>query len=148
MITVKQILKHKGGNYFFISPGTKVFDALRIMSEKNVGALLVIDADKIVGIFSERDYARRSFTHQQLVREQIVDVSMTTPVITVSSDKTIYDCMSMMNDKHIRHLPVLEGEKIIGVVSIGDIVNAIIFEQNSKIKSLESYITGGGYGAE
>lgn len=148
MITVKQILKHKGNVFYFIPPCTKVFDALQIMAEKNIGALLVIESEKILGIFSERDYARRSFTHQQLVREQIVDSSMTKNVICVTSDKTIYDCMSMMNDKHIRHLPVLEDEKIIGVVSIGDIVNAIITEQDSKIKNLENYITGGGYGAE
>lgn len=148
MITVKQILKHKGNNFYFISPGTKVFDALRAMSEKNVGALLVIQNGKLEGIFSERDYARRSFTHQQLVREQVVDLSMTTNIITVTPEQTIYDCMGLMNDKHIRHLPVIENEQVVGVVSIGDIVNAIIFEQNSKIKSLENYITGGGYGAE
>lgn len=148
MITVKQILKHKGNAFYFITPGTKVFDALRMMSEKNVGALLVIETGKLVGIFSERDYARRSFTHEQLVREQIVDLCMTKDIITISPDQTIYDCMSQMNDKHIRHLPVVENNKIMGIVSIGDIVNAIIFEQNSKIKSLESYITGGGYGAE
>lgn len=148
MITVKQILKHKGNEYYFIPPCTKVFDALQIMSEKNIGALLVIDGDKISGIFSERDYARRSYTHQQLIKEQIVDSSMTKNVICISPDKTIYECMSVMSDKHIRHLPVLENDKIIGVVSIGDIVNAIITEQNNKIKDLENYITGGRYGME
>ena len=117
------------------------------MSEKDVGALMVIDNDKLVGIFSERDYARKVILQGKSSKESPVSEFMSTKIYFVSPAENIYDCMALMTNHHIRHLPVLDQNQITGIVSIGDVVNAVIHEQKSTIKDLENYILGGGYGS-
>jgi CBS domain-containing protein len=146
MITVKQLLSKKGHDYFFVKPGTNTYEALQKMSEKDVGALMVIDNDKLVGIFSERDYARKVILQGKSSKDSPVSEFMSTKIYFVSPAETIYDCMALMTNHHIRHLPVLDHNQILGIVSIGDVVNAVIHEQKSTIKDLENYILGGGYG--
>ncbi len=148
MITVDQVLKHKGSDYFSVTPKTFVYDALKKMAEKNVGALIIVEGGKIVGIFSERDYARKSLQIEQSIKELPVEMFMSTTVFTISPEKSVYDCMEMMTEKHIRHLPVVENDNTLGIVSIGDIVNAVFTMQKSQIKDLENYITGSGYGGQ
>jgi CBS domain-containing protein len=147
MINVNQVLNKKGYDYFYVTPKTIVNDALKKMDEKNIGALLVIEKEKILGIFSERDFARKSLQNEKSLKDLTVDMFMSKIVFTISPEKSIYDCMEIMSEKHIRHLPVVENNKTIGLVSIGDIVNAVVFEQKNQIKQLENYITGSGYEA-
>lgn len=146
MITVKQVLSRKGNEYYSISSGSTVFEALEKMAAKNVGALMVVDDGKLVGMFSERDYARKLVLHGKSSREVKVKDAMTTTLYTVSPVDSIYHCMALMTDKRVRHLPVLEHTELQGILSIGDIVNAVIIEQKAIIKDLEDYIMGGGYG--
>ncbi len=143
MINVNDILKEKGNQYYAVTPSALVIDALRLMAEKNVGAVLVIENDKLVGILSERDYARKVTLAGKSSLNTPVSEIMSNEVITVTKETNINDCMQIMTDKHFRHLPVLEGDKIIGVVSIGDIVSRIIREQNNTIQQLENYIVRG-----
>ncbi|MGC8824085.1 MAG: CBS domain-containing protein [Bacteroidales bacterium] len=142
MINVNDILKEKG-NQYFASPSAYVIDALRLMAEKNIGAVLVMDNDRLVGIFSERDYARKVVLAGKSSLNTPVSETMSSEVITVTKDTSLNDCMQIMTDKHFRHLPVLEGDKVIGVVSIGDIVSRIIREQRNTIQQLENYIIRG-----
>lgn len=142
MITVRHILEGKGGQAWSVAPDTTVYDALKLMAEKNLGAVIVLQQDKLVGIFSERDYARKVILKGKSSKETTVEEIMTSDVVTVEARHSIEECMSMMTSKRIRHLPVVEAEKIVGVISIGDIVKAIISEQEYTIKQLESYITG------
>jgi CBS domain-containing protein len=142
MKTVRQMLQAKGFDIWAIDPDTSVYDALKFMAEKNVGALLVMREGKLIGIFSERDYARRMILKGKHSKETPVIEVMTENTICVSSDKTVEECMELMTDKRVRHLPVLDGGRLIGIVSIGDVVKAIITEQQSTITDLENYITG------
>ncbi len=142
MTTVWQILQVKGRNVWSVSPDTLVYDALKLMAEKNVGALLVLDGDKLAGIFSERDYARKVILHGKSSKEIPVKDIMSSDVVTVRPQHSIEECMALMTNKRIRHLPVLEDERVIGMISIGDVVKAIISEQEYTIKQLENYITG------
>jgi CBS domain-containing protein len=142
MITVRQILQGKGGHVWSVAPDSTVYDALKLMAEKNLGAVLVLQGDKLAGIFSERDYARKIILKGKSSKETTVEEIMTSDVVTVEARHSIEECMSMMTSKRIRHLPVVEAEKIVGVISIGDIVKAIISDQEYTIKQLESYITG------
>lgn len=142
MKSVRQILDAKGYEIWTTTPQTRVFDALGIMAEKNVGALPVLESDRLVGIFSERDYARKVILKGKSSKELLVREIMTAEPVTVTLDRTLEECMELMTDKRIRHLPVMEAERLIGVVSIGDIVKEIIDEQKSTIHDLESYITG------
>ena len=142
MITVRHILEAKGGHIWSVSPDTTVYDALKLMAEKNLGVVLVQKGDKLMGIFSERDYARKIILKGKSSRETAVEEIMTPDVVTVEPKNSIEECMGLMTNKRIRHLPVIESEKIVGVVSIGDIVKAIISEQEYTIKQLENYITG------
>ena len=142
MITVRHILEGKGGQIWSVSPDTTVYDALKLMAEKNLGAVLVLSGNKLMGIFSERDYARKIILKGKSSRETAVEEIMTPDVVTVEARNSIEECMGLMTNKRIRHLPVIENEKIVGVVSIGDIVKAIISEQEYTIKQLENYITG------
>lgn len=142
MITVRQILKVKGSQVWSIPPQARIYDALQLMAEKDVGALLVMEGDRLVGIFSERDYARKLILHGKSSLDTLVREVMTPQVITVSPDENIFVCMELMTDRHIRHLPVIEEGRVIGLVSIGDVVKAIISEQQFVISQLESYITG------
>lgn len=147
MTTVKQMLDEKGYDYFTVNPDATVFEALQIMADKNVGALMVIDDEgKFTGMFSERDYARKIILAGKSSKESFVKELMTTELYTIKPDATVLDCMAVMSDRHIRHIPVLDQNKIIGIISIGDVVNTIIHEQKATINDLEKYITASGYG--
>jgi CBS domain-containing protein len=138
---IKDILKEKPKDIFFISPEKTVYEALEIMAEKDIGALLVLDENKkVVGIFSERDYARKCILAGRHSKDTKVSELMTTKVYFVTPEEKVEDVMVLMTEKKIRHLPVMEGEKLVGIVSIGDIVKSIIEEQNFLIQNLERYI--------
>jgi CBS domain-containing protein len=142
MITVLDVLKRKGKEIFSTAPDTFVFDALKVMSDENVGTLLVLRKGKLVGIFSERDYARKVILKGKSSRETVVQEIMTEEVYTVRPDQNIRECMELMTNRQIRHLPVMEGEKLVGIISIGDVVKYIIEDQKDTIDKLETYITG------
>jgi CBS domain-containing protein len=142
MITVKQLIQQKGNAVWSISPDANVYEALKLLAEKEVGALLVVDQDRIAGIISERDYARKVILKGKTSMETPVREIMTSRVFTVKPDQTIEDCMAMMTTNRIRHLPVVDGERLVGVISIGDVVKAIISQQEFVIEQLENYITG------
>lgn len=143
MTTIRQILERKPDVYA-IDPDATVLDALRLLDEKNVGALLVMKGERLLGIFSERDYARRMVLHGRSSRETTVRDVMTTEVFTISPGSSAGDCMAHMTDRHIRHLPVLEGGRVVGVISIGDIVRAVMEDMRFTIRQLETYIRSGG----
>ena len=140
MIAVKTILDNKGWGAWTISPESKVIDALRIMAEKNVGALIVIEKDDIVGIISERDYARKIILKGLQSNDVPVRDIMTAQVYQVHSDTTAEQCMALITEKHIRHLPVRDQGKLAGIISIGDIVKAITTDQKIVIDNLEDFI--------
>ena len=142
-ITVNQVLRAKGFGYSSIQSGSTAYEALELMAEKNIGALLVMEDDRLVGVFSERDYARKVILKGKSSKHTIVGELMTSNPITVTADRTLPECMVLMTNNHIRHLPVLDGGIVLGVVSIGDIVHAIITQQEAMIQELESYITEG-----
>lgn len=143
MATVRKLLESKPGGTWTIEPGATAFEALQLMSEKNVGALLVVKDENLLGVFSERDYARKVILHGKSSKNTTVGELMSTPVYYVTPEMTIGDCMAIIADRRVRHLPVMEDGKLVGVVSIGDVVNRIIAEQRITIHDLESYITGG-----
>jgi CBS domain-containing protein len=140
MKTLKQLLEGKGGNIYSIAPDARVFDALRLMAEKSVGALMVMEGGRIAGILSERDYARKVILQGKSSHDLQVRDIMTSKVITVHPGQTVEECMALITEKRIRHLPVIEGERLIGVLSIGDLVKEVIAEQRQTIEQLESYI--------
>ncbi|HXZ97083.1 MAG TPA: CBS domain-containing protein [Burkholderiales bacterium] len=142
MKLVKQILQGKTRGVLAISPDATVYDALKLMAEEEVGALLVIDADKLVGIITERDYARKVILHGKSSKEIQVRDIMTSKIVYVSTMHTVDECMALMTDKRVRHLPVYEDNRLVGVVSIGDLVKEAISEREYIIKQLESYIMG------
>jgi len=142
MNIVQQILDVKGNEICSIEPDSTVFDAIKLMAEKGIGAILVMDAGKIVGIMSERDYARKVILKGKLSQNTLVKDIMTTRVIHTNPNQSIEECMILMTEKHIRHLPVMDGEQLVGIVSIGDLVKSIIAEQRFLIEQLEHYITG------
>jgi len=142
MKTVRQMLQAKGFEVWTIDPDTSVYDTLRFMADKNVGALLVMKEGKLFGIFSERDYARKMILKGKHSKDTPVMEVMTENPIRVSPDKTVEECMELMTNNHIRHLPVFDGERLFGIISIGDVVKAIITEQQGTIAHLENYITG------
>ena len=148
MITVKDLLDKKGTEYYYVKPHATVFEALQKMAEKECGALMVIEDGKLVGMFSERDYARKIILAGKSSKEAVVAELMTKLMVTVKPSTSINDCMALMTEKRVRHLPVLDHNEIAGMISIGDVVNAVIREQNITIKDLENYITGSGYGVE
>ena len=141
-ITVKDILKAKGNEIFMIAPDAVVYAALQLLAEKNIGALPVVQSEKLVGIFSERDYARNVVLKGKFSKDTMVQEIMTKDVVTVAPGDNIEHCMGLMSEKHIRHLPVVEEQRLIGIISIGDIVKAIIADQKSTIGILEGYIVG------
>lgn len=140
---VREILKGKGSNIWSVTPQTSVSDTLKMMAEKNVGAVLVMDGKKIAGIFSERDFARHAIKHSMKLEELLIKEMMTSRILFVSPSQTTEECMSIMTTKRIRHLPVLENEQLVGLISIGDVVNKIIEDQKFSISQLEKYVTGG-----
>ncbi len=143
MITVKEFLQTKGHDVLSITPDATVYEALKIMADKNVGALVVLDGETVAGIMSERDYARKVILHGKSSREMQVREIMTTSVYYVRPEQTLQECMAQMTDKRVRHLPVLEDDRLVGIISIGDVVKTIIADQEFTIKLLETYITGG-----
>ena len=138
---VRLVLKLKGQNVWLISPEACVYDAIEIMADKSVGALLVISEDKLVGVVSERDYARKVILQGKSSKQTKVKEIMTSPAIFVIPEQTVEDCMRIMTEKHIRHLPVVEDGNILGVVSIGDLVKWMISAQQQTISHLHNYIT-------
>ncbi len=139
---IELLLAGKGDDVWSIDPGATVFEAIKLMAEKNVGALWVIEGNKLVGILSERDYTRKVILKGKSSRETPVrEIISTNPVVVSPSDKVV-DCMRLMTQKRVRHLPVLDGEKIMGVVSIGDLVNWTISTQSATIDQLQKYIHG------
>ena len=139
---VSQLVDAKGREVWWVTPDTFVFDALKLMAEKNIGALVVLEANNLVGIFSERDYARKVILKGKASKDTPVKEIMSTQVFFVRPQQSIEECMALMTTKRIRHLPVLEGDKVVGMISIGDVVKAIISEREFTIKQLENYITG------
>ena len=145
--TVKHILDTKGYEFFSVNPAATVFEALKIMADKNIGALMVLDGDgKLIGMFSERDYARKIILHGISSKEAKLEDYMSTELYTVDPKTTVLGCMAVMTDKKVRHVPVLDHNKIVGIISIGDVVNTIIEDQKATIQDLEKYITASGYG--
>ena len=143
MKTIGDILKSKGYDVWSVRPDTTVYDALTLMADKDIGAVLVLDTHgRLTGILSERDYARKVALKGHTSRETPVASIMTEKVISVSADRTVEECMALMTGHHIRHLPVTGKDRVIGVVSIGDIVKAIISDQGFVIEQLEGYIRG------
>ena len=142
MTTIAQLLDTKGDQIWSVEPKATIFEALEIMSEKEIGALLVMVDGKLTGIFSERDYARKVILKGKSSKETLVGELMTKKVFYIDSQKTINDCMAMMTAKRIRHVPVIEDNQVVGIVTIGDVVNQIISEQEVTINHLENYITG------
>ena len=142
MTTVRNILQSKGTDVLSISPDTKVSTALELMAEKNVGALVVVREGTLAGIFSERDFARKMTAKGIKAYEATVKELMTSIVFTVTPDQSIDECMTAMTGRRIRHLPVLEQERLIGIISIGDVVKAVISDKEQLIEQLKSYITG------
>ncbi|WP_374165531.1 CBS domain-containing protein [Arcticibacter sp. MXS-1] len=140
MKTVKDILANKPSGVYSIPPQASVFDALNVMMDKNISALLIIENDELLGIFTERDYARKVILKGRASKETAVSDVMTARPLTVSLTDNIDHCMNTMTEKHIRHLPVLSSMKVVGMVSIGDVVKSIIEMQKETIKHLESYI--------
>lgn len=143
MRTVADILNIKGNDVWTVSPDIKVFEALKTMADKNIGALVVLDGEKVVGILSERDYARKVILHGKSSHEIPVREIMSTDIHYVDPEQSIEHCMEEMTDKRVRHLPVRDNDLLAGIISIGDVVKAIISEQETTIKHLENYITGG-----
>jgi CBS domain-containing protein len=142
MKTVAQLLRSKPHGVLSITPDTAVYHALQLMADKNVGALLVLDGDSLVGIFSERDYARKVILVGKSSKETQVREIMSSHVLYVRPQQTIQDCMALMTDKRVRHLPVLDEHRVVGVISIGDVVKSIISEQEFMIEQLQNYISG------
>jgi CBS domain-containing protein len=139
--TVRLVLKQKGQDVWHVSPEACVYDAIEIMANKYVGALMVLAEGKLVGVVSERDYARKVILQGKSSKQILVKEIMTSPAIYVTPDQTVEDGMRVMTDKHIRHLPVVENGEILGVVSIGDLVKWVISAQQHTISQLHSYIT-------
>jgi CBS domain-containing protein len=142
MRTVRDILRAKGHKIYSISPEATVYEALEMMAKKNVGAILVFNKKDLVGMISERDYSRKTILQGRLSKETAVKEIMTTAMVTVHPDDDIEECMELFTDKHIRHLPVIEKKKVVGVVSIGDIVKSIIDYKDFIIEEMENYIKG------
>jgi CBS domain-containing protein len=142
MTLLGQLLDHKGHGVHAVAAGASVIDAVRSMADNHVGALLVMEGSRLTGIVSERDYARKVVLQGRSSATTPVRDIMSTPVVTATPDDTVEHAMRLMTDRRIRHLPVLQGEKVVGVVSIGDLVRSIIDAQRSTIEALQSYIQG------
>ncbi|TAJ82074.1 CBS domain-containing protein [bacterium] len=142
MKTVKQILDEKGHETWSVLPGSLVYDALQLMVDKEIGALLVVEGGRLIGVISERDYARKVILKGKSSLDTPVKEIMSRDVVWVRPDQTVEECMALVTEKRVRHLPVLVDELVVGVISIGDLVKAVIDEKDFTIKQLESYITG------
>lgn len=147
MVTVKQLLKSKNSSEVWsITPDASVYDALNLMSEKNIGALPVVEGEKLVGVISERDYARKVVLKKRSSLNTPVSEIMTPRVFSVQLGQKMTEAMAIMSEKRVRHIPVMDGENLVGIISIGDVLKEIITAQETYIKDLENYIDGRGYG--
>jgi CBS domain-containing protein len=142
MKTARDLLREKGTQIYSTSPAATVYDALQQMAEKNIGALIVLEGDRMVGLISERDYARKVILKNKFSRETAVAEIMSRDMVTVSPDKNLEECMELITNHRVRHLPVLEDDRVIGIISIGDIVKGIIDHKEFVIEQLEYYIKG------
>ena len=142
MTFVKELLRGKPAEVWTVSPQNTVYEALELLAEKNIGAVPVVENDNLIGMFSERDYARKVILRGKASKETLVRELMSHPVFRVGPDEPIETCMALMTNQHIRHLPVIEDGKLIGLISIGDVLKAVIARQQVLIKDLENYITG------
>jgi CBS domain-containing protein len=140
MATARHLLDRKGRAIFSVAPDEPVLEAIRLMAEHHVGALMVMKGEQLVGIVSERDYARKVILKGRSSADTPVSQIMSSPVITVTLNSSVQDCMQLMTSRHLRHLPVLEGGEVVGMISIGDLVKAVMEEQKQTIEQLESYI--------
>ena len=142
MHTIRQILQNKGGSIWSVTPDDTVYDAVRTMAEKGVGALLVMDDGKLHGMMSERDYARKVILEGKASRDTRVGNICSSPAITISPQASAEEGLALMTAKRIRHLPVVEADELLGVVSIGDLVDAVLGDQQQMIQQLERYVSG------
>ncbi len=142
MLTARDLLRTKGGDVWSVPPGASVHEAVRLMAGKGVGAVLVREGDAVVGILSERDCARKLILDERPARGTPVREIMTARVVYVQPEETVEECMALMTDKRVRHLPVMEGGRLLGLLSIGDLVKSIIAEQKFAIQQLEHYVSG------
>ena len=140
---ISSILHQKSPALWSVAPEATVFDAIKLMAGKNIGALLVMSGGKLIGVFTERDYARKVALEGKTSKKTQVLEIMPKEIISVAPDDSVEDCMKLMTEHRVRHLPVLEGEKVVGIISIGDLVNWIISAQNAAIEQMEQYIAGG-----
>jgi CBS domain-containing protein len=145
MITISQILKEKGNKVWTVVPSASIQEALQLMSEKGIGAVLVVDSTKVVGIFSERDFARHAVSKEGCTLDSPVSSMMTEEVYFIGPDHTTDECLALMTQKRFRHLPVMDGTKLVGLISIGDIIKWMLSEKDITIRSLENYILGREY---
>ena len=141
-LTVRELLNHKASGIYAIRPDASVLEALELMAREDISSVLVMEGDALKGIFTERDYARKVILRGRNSRDTVVRELMTSQLLTVSQEQTIEDCMSLMTNKHIRHLPVLDGDKVVGLVSIGDVVKSVIAGHEETIQQLAGYIAG------
>ncbi|HSS62839.1 MAG TPA: CBS domain-containing protein [Gammaproteobacteria bacterium] len=142
MATIRQLLSTKGNEVWSVGPEASVFEAIEIMAAKGIGALVVLEDDRLVGMISERDYARKVVLKERESKRTRVGEIMTKEVLYARPDHTVEECLALMTEKRIRHLPVMDGEKLMGMVSIGDLVKSVIAEQQHVIEQLEHYISG------
>ena len=142
MATIRQLLESKGNDVWSVGTETSVFEAIELMSDKGVGALVVLEGEKLVGIISERDYARKVVLKERASKQTRVGEIMTKEIIYARPDRTVQEGLALMTERRIRHLPVLDGDKLVGMISIGDLVKSIIDEQQHMIEQLEHYISG------
>ncbi len=145
MITINQILQAKGSEVWSISQDATLAEALKVMADKDIGAVLVMDLDRVVGIFSERDFARHAVVGKGCTLQDPVSSMMTEEVYVISPDQTTEECMALMTQKHFRHLPVMDNGRLVGMITIGDIVKWMMEEKDVAIRGLENYILGRGY---
>ena len=142
MQTIRQVLEYKGYEVFSIGPGASVYSAIELMAENGIGALMVIEGTRTVGLISERDYARKVILKGRSSKDTEVREVMTTRVVCAHPEQTVEECMALMTEKRVRHLPVMEDDRLVGIISIGDLVRSIIAEQQFIIEQLEHYISG------
>ncbi len=141
--TVSALLHHKGSGLWSISPEATVFEAIKLMADKNIGALLVLSGDKLVGMFTERDYTRKIALQGKTSKDTRVREVVSREAVSVGLQHSIEECMKLMTEHRVRHLPVMDGDKVVGLVSIGDLVNWIISTQSAQIDQMAQYISGG-----
>jgi len=140
---ISALLHHKNAAVWSIAPEATVFEAIKLMAEKNIGSLLVISGGRLVGLFTERDYARKIALHGKMSKQTLVQEVLSRDLVTVTPQDSVEHCMKLMTEKRVRHLPVLDGANAVGIISIGDLVNWIISAQDAAIEQMERYIAGG-----